>query len=164
MNYSEEYWKILQQNVDWIKFSDQKAGALLSVYGIIATLLYTNSHDVYSSFQSNKILLIIAIVAITFAGLSIYFCFQTINPRLKNVNPQSIIYFGHIAAHKNYRTYLDHSKAILNRQDDYECHIAEQIYINATISKRKFENVAYGIRFFICFITSVIISILIYLL
>jgi hypothetical protein len=164
ISQSDEYWKIMQQNIDWIKFSDQKAGLLLSIYGIIATLLYTNSKDVYTAFETDKILLVIGVSAIACASISIYFCFQSINPRFKNLNPQSIIFFGHISAHKTYRDYLKHSKGILENQDDYECHLAEQIYINAQISKRKFENVAYGIRFFIGFIGSLILSILIYLL
>lgn len=162
--HSEDYWKIMQQNVDWIKFSDQKAGLLLSVYGIISTLLYTNSHDVYAAFKTDKYLLYLGVLSIALAAISIYFCFRTINPWLRNSNPQSIVFFGHISAHKSYKDYLAHSKAILNKQDDYECHLAEQIYINAGICKRKFENVAYGIRFFIAFIGTLLFAVLTYLL
>ena len=35
----EDYWKTLQLNLDWVKFSDQKAGVIMSVYGIIYTCL-----------------------------------------------------------------------------------------------------------------------------
>jgi len=43
----EELWKILLKNIEWIKFSDTKAVFLLTIYGVLLTIVYSNSGKVY---------------------------------------------------------------------------------------------------------------------
>lgn len=41
----ENYWRILQTNLDWIKSSDQKATIILTIYGIIIPFVNSRSDE-----------------------------------------------------------------------------------------------------------------------
>ncbi|MEZ4949133.1 MAG: hypothetical protein R2784_07075 [Saprospiraceae bacterium] len=39
---TENYWKILETNLDWIRYSDAKATGILTIYGLLVTIAFTN--------------------------------------------------------------------------------------------------------------------------
>lgn len=155
----EEYWKILNKTTDWIKFSDTKAIVVLTVYGIIITIIYSNSKEVYEYISNSTFSIILSIVVVILSLLSVLFSFLAINPRLKNTNADSIIFFGHIQEkNKTYSDYFLNSQQILSDENEYQKQIAEQVFINSKIAWKKFKNVSYSIRcFFFSIITLIII-------
>ena len=155
----EEYWKILNKTTDWIKFSDTKAIVVLTVYGIIITIIYSNSKVVYEYLSNSTFSVILSIIVAILSFLSVLFSFLAINPRLKNTNADSIIFFGHIQEkNKDYSEYYLNSQQILSDENEYRKQIAEQVYVNSKIAWKKFKNVSYSIR---CFFFSIVILIVI---
>ena len=157
----EEYWKILNKITDWIKFSDTKAVVVLTVYGIIITIIYSNSKDVYDYLSNSSFSIILSIIIGVLSFLSVLFSFLAINPRLKNPNANSIIYFGHIQEkYNNPSDYYLQSQQILTDENEYEKQISEQVFVNSKIAWKKFKNVSYSIRcFFFSILTLIIILI-----
>lgn len=161
----EKRWNILQYNSEWLKFSDTKASIILTVYGIIITIIYSNSVDVYEAISSSKFIQILCILSAISSLISIYFAFKCINPTLENKNPNSIIYFGHIA--EKFSTYEEYHKATEDIIDDelkLKNQISEQIYTNSKIAWKKYFNVSWSIRLFVLTIVLLLIQIIIYLI
>lgn len=148
-----------------IRYSDTKATLILTLYGVVLTIIYSNSEQVLKSLESSNYVFWFSIISIVFALLSILFAFLCINPRLKNNNAKSIIYFGHIQ--KKFPTYNDyHSTAeeILSKNNKYTSELAEQVHTNSIIAWNKFSNVTWCIRFLFGCLIFLIFSLFAYLL
>jgi hypothetical protein len=158
----EDYWKILQNISEWIRFSDQKSVFVITTYSVILTLIYTNSTDIYLAILNSKILTISSIVSGLSSAISIYYSFQCLSPNLKNVNKTSIFFFGHIANHDSHLEYYKYSKSILQNSVDLEENLAEQIYTNAKIATKKFKLVTLSIRAQILSIAILLFSLILY--
>ena len=165
MNKAEKYWEILLKNIQWIQFSDTKATVIITVYGIIITLVYTNPHEAFNSLKDSNILIFFTILSCILSALSIFFAFKTLNPKLTNDNPKSIIYFGHIQSKfDNYQDYKKYSSSILENEEEYTDQVSEQVYVTSQIAWNKFKHASYSIRFFIASLAVIMIEIGIYLL
>ena len=152
---TQELWSILTKTTDWVKYSDTKAVLLLTLHGIILTIIYTNANDVYE-FSSANWFTILMTTAISITSLtSIIYSFLVINPRLKNDNPTSLIYFGHIQ--QKFKTYNDYY-----RSEKLDKQLAEQIHINSKIAWKKFSLVTISMRYFFASIVLFLITILYY--
>ncbi len=165
MNKNQEYWNILGNITNLIKYSDTKAAILLTLYGVIITIVYSNSADVLIALKNSNWTLGFSFASLIFSLISIVFAFLCINPRLKNENSNCIIYFGNIQ--KKFKTadeYSIHSTEILSDETGYQKQLAEQIHTNSTIAWKKFSNVAWSIRFFAGSLVFIVLSILSYLL
>lgn len=164
MDKKQEYWNILNNTNDWIRYSDTKAVILLTLYGVIITIIYSNANDVLLALNSSKFMLCLAILTIVLSFLSVLFSLLCVNPRLKNTNPNSIIYFGHIQEKfKTPNEYLMKSNKTLDEEKDYLRELSEQVYTNSIIAWKKFSNVTWSIRFFAVSIIILLGSMLIYL-
>lgn len=163
INYMDKYWSILTLTIDFVKYSEAKAGILITIYGIILTLIYTNANQVYEAISTNEILLLISVLNVIIALVSLFFAIKCVSPQLKNNNPNSIIYFGHIQEKfDNYEDYFKFSKEVIDN-DKFDEYIAEQIYINSKVAWKKFKDVTWSIRTFSLNIALLVISLLIYL-
>lgn len=161
----EQYWNILNKTTDWIKFSDTKAVVVLTVYGILITVVYSNSNEVFNFISESWVFIFLTAFAGILSILSIGYCFKAINPRLKNENPNSLIYFGHIQEKfSNAEDYQLELSKILNKKDEFEKHLSEQIHTNSKIAWAKFKNISISIRFFAAFLGVLIIELTIYFL
>lgn len=158
----DDYWKILQNINEWIKFSDQKGVFVITTYSVILTLIYTNSADIYQAVTNSKILTISSILCALFSAISIFFSFKCLSPNLSNVNKSSIFFFGHIANHKNHNDYHSYSKSILQNGVEIEENLSEQIYTNSKIATNKFKLVTWSIRCQILSISILLLSLIIY--
>ena len=161
---NENFWRTYQTVNEWTRFSDAKAGALLTVYGVLYTLIYSNANDVYLAINSSKLICVLTVCCFIASFFSMYFAFKCLNPRLSNPNPRSTIYFGHISQNVNYNAYLSQATAVFNNEDQTSEHLAEQIFINSTIAWKKFKNVCLSIRFFFAVVVLSILIIITYLL
>lgn len=164
MNKQQEYWNILNGVQDGIRYSDTKATIILTLYGVILTLVYSNANQVLTALESSNTVLFLSLISIICATISVLFAFLCVNPRLKNENPTSIIYFGHIQKKfSNYTDYHVKVNEILNNEIEYNSELSEQIYSNSKIAWQKFLNVTWCIRFLFGCISFLIFSLIAYL-
>lgn len=161
---TEKLWNIHSSNNEWIRFSDAKAGVLITVYGVIITIVYSNADKVYSAISDNKTLSFLSIILVLLALISIALCFMTLNPSLKNDNPTSTIYFGHIK--EKYADYEEYHNDVTTKIDsnEFDKQIAEQIFVNSKIAWSKFRNVTWAIRLFSAIVLILLICLSIYLI
>lgn len=151
--------EILSYNVEWLKFAETKATLLLTILGVVLTIIYTNANDVYSSITNSLTQIILSAITCFSIIMTLLFCFITINPRLKNVIGKSVIYYGTI---KNFDTYIEYNNKLNSISDeDYKEMLSEQIYINSKIAWSKYINVGWAIRFFSIMILSILVQIII---
>lgn len=163
-NTTDEYWSILTSINEWIRFSDLKAGVIISIYGVLFTIVYSNPSQVFGILKNNDWIFCISILVILVTITSIILAFLSLNPFLKNKNPSSVIYFGHIQeAFKNHKKYHEKASKVFKEKSDHELQLAEQVYINSKICWRKFKFVTWSIRFFVGSLGLLFIEILIYL-
>jgi hypothetical protein len=144
------YWRILEINLDWIKFSDAKATGILTIYGIIVTVVYSNAVDI---FGGEGVPLSQIIISATFGLASlaaIYYAFRCITPRIMPSNQPSIIFFTTIRQYYPLmEDYLKASHDVLDSKVGLDEQLARQIHINALIAQQKFNNVTLSIRYFV---------------
>lgn len=160
---TEKLWNIHSSNNEWIRFSDTKAGVLITVYGLIITIIYSNADKVYGAVSNNNLLIVLTLIVILLAFISIILCFLTLNPSLKNDNPTSSIYFGHIKKkHADYEQYYNDVKTKMD-SEEFDKEIAEQIYVNSKIAWSKFLNVTWAIRLFSGVVLLLLVCLSIYL-
>ncbi|WP_306641044.1 Pycsar system effector family protein [Sanyastnella coralliicola] len=161
----EQYWNILSKTTDWIKFSDTKAVVVLTVYGILITVVYSNSLAVYEFISESWFFILLTVPAVLLSVLSIVYCFKAINPRLKNDNPNSLIYFGHIQEKfSNSKDYHEELSKALNATNKFEQHLSEQIHTNSKIAWSKFKNISIAIRLFVATLGVLILELITYFL
>ena len=163
MNKISNYWNTLQSVSEWVRFSDTKAGVVITVYCVILTIIYSNAQEVYLAVSSSTLQVVLVIVAGLLSFVSLVNCFLCLNPRLKNDNPTSGLYYGHIAKLKNHEEYLNLVSGKFGNDSEFEKQITEQIYINSKIAWKKFNNVGWAIRFFFGSIIVLFGSMFIYL-
>ena len=164
MDKTQEYWNILGNTNDWIKYSDTKATILLTLYGVIITIIYSNASESLNGITNSNWTIFFSTLSIILSLLSIIFAFLCINPRLNNDNPNSIIYFGHIQKKfKNAEEYSTKASEIISSENNYQKELTEQIHTNSKIAWKKFKNISWSIRFFTFSLIFMIITILTYL-
>lgn len=165
MTKIEEQWKILKQTNDWIKFSDTKATIFLTIYSVLITIIYSNAKDVNIALESSTILTVISGISAVSLCISSWYFVKCISPSLKNMNPTSIIYFGHIkekfANSDEYKAKFDE---VFKQPIDYELQLYEQIHTTSSIAWNKYSNVTIGIRWFTFIMVMLLLSIVIYLI
>lgn len=159
---TENYWNTYKEINEWIRYSDTKAGVLVAVYGVFLTIIYANAEAVYLIISSGYILVFLTILCAIFSCMSIYFSFKCLNPRLKNLNPKSVFYFGHIKQNKTYRAYLKYSEKIFAKKENTIEQLAEQVFVNSTIAWKKFYNISIAIRFLFSSLATLILILIIY--
>jgi len=146
---TQELWNILTKTTDWVKYSDAKAVLLLTLHGVVLTIIYTNANSVYEFSSTNWFTILLTICIASTSLVSIIYSFLVVNPRLKNTNPTSIIYFGHIQEKfKTYSDYFQSAKVILNDKDKLDEQLAEQIHINSKVAWKKFSFITLSLRYF----------------
>lgn len=164
-NHSDRYWEILQVNIEWLRFSETKATLILTVFSIILTLVYTNAQSVFESVQKSSLILGLVFFYGLISLISISLAFWCINPVLKNKNPNSIIYFGHISKKfRNEAQYKEFAQTILDNEDAFHDQITSQIYSISKIAWKKYTFVTWSLRFFIGSIATMLIILFTYLI
>jgi len=165
--HNERYWQILQFNIEWLRFSETKATLVLTVYGILLTIIYTNSTSVFTSIQESGAIFYMVLIYSATIVASIVFAFLCISPRLKNTNNnsnKSIIYFGVISSKfPDKSAYKTLAKSVLNDEEDFGDHIIDQIYTISKIASKKYYHVTWAMRLFIASLIWLILILVIYL-
>lgn len=156
-NVIDELHRILQINIEWLKFAEAKNGALLVasagwIFGIISYINQLNCCD------------ILFVIPIVLAFISLTICTISFIPKLKIQNNvvggvSNIIFFNSIA-NTNDEGFLKSFHELLKLKsdfDEYELHIANQIVANAKIAKYKYQLFKYAIYFFIASVSTTLV-------
>ena len=157
----ESMWRIYGTINEWIKFSDAKAGVILATNGIIAGAMLSDPTGLKEFLYQRPVFFIPLILAILTACFSIYFSLRCLNPTLNFGKQDSLIFFAHIA--QKYETaeeYKSEAKKTFLDDDLATSQIAEQIWVNSKISRRKFEAVNSATYFLVATIFISILSVL----
>lgn len=161
---TQDLWNILSKTTDWVKYSDTKAAVLLTVHGVLLTIVYTNAISVYNYSFQNWFTIILSLLIAASSLTSIVYCFLTINPKLKNENPTSLIYFGHIQKNfDNYQDYYIAVKSKFSKKKKLNKQLTEQIYVNSKVAWKKFSLITISMRYFFVSIVLLLINLLYYL-
>lgn len=144
----EQYWQILKNNQEMIRFSEVKAGLVISVYGILFSVMLNDSTWIRDQIADWPwLLFVLAGVLLAVILVSMFYAFKCFRPRFENKNPTSVIYFGDIVSdfkeYKSYHAFLE--KIVI---DDFEMSVqlAEQIHTNSSIATRKFQAVSKSVK------------------
>ena len=165
-NKFDNYWNTYNTINEWIKFSDTKAGIIITIYSVILTILYSNANETYEIVSSSWIYISLTLLSAILAGVSLYYCFRCLLPRVENEkgNHRSVIYFGHITAkfesHESYEQYANDEFA---DETKFQKQIAEQVYTCSEIAQKKFKNVSQAIVLFFYSLIPLFAAIILYL-
>lgn len=146
---TQELWNILTKTTDSVRYSDSKAVSLLTVHGVIITVIYTNATIVYSYVASCTMTLILGFMTAVSILASVVISFMVVRPFMVKNTPPSLMYFGNIQAnYKNHQDYYQALKETFSDSDKIDEQLAQQIHINSIIAWRKFTMVGRSIQFF----------------
>ena len=158
----EKSWKFYTLIIDWIKFSDTKAAAILAINGVIFGLIFRNIFEIMQNFPEKNLYVGLSIIFGIITGiLSIFYCVYCLFPNTGNNKP-SIFFFGHIS--KNYSNVEDYKKdfqKIISLNPMLNLQISEQIWEVSRIALNKYERVKWAMIFLGFTIVFLIIPILI---
>jgi hypothetical protein len=161
--HGERYWQIFQNNVDWLRFSETKAGLILTLYGVLFTIFYANAEEVFKSVDKSTIILAGVILYSVVSLSSIVFAFLAVRPRMKAPG-ENVIYFRHISKFPNPAAYRAEAHAKLNDAEEYATHITDQIYYVSKIANTKFIYTAWSLWAFAASVVILLFSVTIYAL
>ncbi len=159
----EQYWKILQYNVEFVKFFDTKATIIITTYGLIITFICSTTEVTYAILTQNIVMFSLTVLSAVSALLAIFFAFRCLNPRLIKLNSQTVIFFGHIANHKSYTEFDEKMEMILSETELYKKQLSEQIFTNSKVAYGKFRNIAYSMRFSLIALVFLLVELVYYL-
>lgn len=157
MKNNIKFWQSeLTRTCDFIKFSDQKAGAISVFYLAILGYIIGRKNEIiladHNAFFWICLTLLVLIFSAGFFQLVLIFL-----PRLDNHSTEnSYLYFGHI---KNMQINDFVKNANKLAEDKIQEQILEQIYIDSTIAHKKMESIqiATKLLFVLIFIAVILI-------
>jgi len=160
MNNNENYWKILSEINDAIKFAETKGIAIISTSGILTAFLFSKK-DLNTEFN-NCSFFVLFILCIAFLFLSILFSLLSVKPNFSIKSKYSFFYFNSIVrAHKNETDFKENIKKALSNENEIQSQLTEQIYTKSKIAKRKFKFINISIYSFIIFLTLLLVLMII---
>ncbi|MBW8687260.1 Pycsar system effector family protein [Chitinophaga rhizophila] len=161
-DHGERYWLILQNNVEWVRFSDSKAGLILTTYGVLFTIIYTNAKDVFTAVKGSQGIHCVVWLFALSSLASIISAFLAVRPRLKTPG-DSILYFKHIYENNaDAPAYHAKAKPILDDEEKYLKHLTGQIWSLSKVATNKYNFTGYSIYAFLVSLVSLVIMVIMY--
>lgn len=144
----ENYWEILKYNHDMIRFSEVKAGLVISVLGVLFSLLFQSVDKIKGLVLESIPIMVVAGIFAFCTIVAVMYSFRCFIPRFENKNPTSVIFFGDIVSDfSHFNAYHKFIETVMNDEKEFSLQLAEQIHTNASIATRKFKAVSVSIRF-----------------
>ena len=160
---TENYWRILDINLAWIRQSDTKAYTIFMIYGISISLAFSNAEAISLLVKDSVVILLLVIIYLMSSRVAIFFGFRCLQPSLRLKFPSSIIFFGSVARrHKSPDEYYEHSKTIVSNPESVHRELCNQIYINSVIAKGKFDDIYKSISAFLVSLITLLLIIMKY--
>lgn len=163
-DHAERYWQILQNNAEWTRFSDSKAGLILTTYGVLFTIIYTNASAVFTAVKDSPFSYFTVGAFVIASMASVGFAFVAVRPRLENKEKISVIYFQHIANHEDASAYKKHAGPILDDPEQYTDHLAGQIYALSKVASNKYYWTSLSIYAFMVSLGALLLTVGIYII
>jgi len=165
MNKTDNYWNILNGIDDSIKFADAKAIALLSIYSILITIVFTGSTIITSFAELGIVKISMLIISGLSFIISIYYAFKCLMPSFTYKSKESVLFFLNISnKYKTAEDYFKSSYQIISDENKLLEQLAEQVYTKSIITKDKYKHVKISVNFFIVFIITLFISVILNIL
>lgn len=159
---NQKQWGVLSSNQEWIRFSDTKAVLLITALGVIGTIVYSNATSVLDGMKQSCWTIFFSALAVVLAAISGWFSFKCLDPILRNDNPHSLVYFGHIQAkYKDYKEY--HKDLARDSGSAFSEALSEQVFVTSGIAWKKFRRFAISLRFFLASMIAAAIAVALYL-
>lgn len=145
---NEKLWASLDRTVEWVKYAESKAIAILAIHGITFGFFLSLASEKAEIIKSSVWLIAILGIAVLVTLVSLFFCFRCLNPRLKLTGGISPIYFGSIAhAFKSSTEYASFFKEAMSTEEKITHEVAGQVFVNSQVAWRKFADVGWAMRF-----------------
>ena len=145
---NDTLWQSLDRAVEWVKYAESKALAILAVHSVTLGFFLTLCSDKADSIKTHPLTQGAVFVALTTNLISLFFCFRCLNPRLKLSGGKSPIYFGSIAlSFNNSAEFEKFFRESLNTDEKIGREVAGQVFVNCQIAWRKFKDVGWAMRF-----------------
>lgn len=162
---TEQYWRILDVNLAWIRQSDTKAYTMFTVYGISISVVFSKIDVISERLENDYFLIALAAVYIISSMIALIFGFRCIQPSLKLKFPPSIIFFGSVSrSYDSGESYYSGSKKIVEESALMEQELCNQIYINSVIARGKFDDISKSITAFLVSLITLIMIILYFII
>jgi hypothetical protein len=145
----ETLWKTYGIINEWIRFSDTKAGAILTANGVIASIVLSKLANSTNFLDIHPIFPILLIIGTITTFLSIFFSIICLSPTLKvGDKTNSVLFFANIA--ERYKTHCDYEKKahdVLSDEKQATNQIAQQVWANSKVAWKKYKAVAWATYF-----------------
>jgi hypothetical protein len=144
----DDAWKALGQVNDWIRFADAKAIAVLAASGVLGGLL-VRSIPRASDFKLHTATAILLSAAIVCIGASALITLRTLAPRLRAGEARSLLYFDHVARRysQDRNAFVENFVGLGADEAGVVRQIADQVWVNSIVARRKFRRVSYAVVF-----------------
>ncbi len=129
----------LQMVNEWVRFCDSKAGILLTLQGVILTIIFTLTSTPKPEWSLTFFLFILGLVVF---GVSIVIGVNAILPTLEVGAPTSKIFFGHIRSHEKASSYVTE---VNNSTYNFDEDVLTQIWANSKVAWKKYELIGTAI-------------------
>lgn len=161
----DHYWGSINYVFGLIKASEIKAGLILSFYGILLNIIYSNLVTVLEKDNNTWILYALIASWAICVIISIYYSILCFIPKIEDKYDPNIFFFGDIIS--KFGTIREFSQTFYNislTEEELFDHLGQQIFINSKISAYKFKCVNYAIRFLAIGLITLFLAIICYLL
>lgn len=161
----DHYWGSINYVFGLIKASEIKSGLILSFYGILFNLIYSNVVVVLQKENNSWLLYVLLISWVICTVVSVYYCIRCFIPKIEDTYDRNILFFGDIIS--KFGTIREFSQTFYNislTEEELFDHLGQQIFINSKISAFKFKCVNYAIKFLAIGLAILFVAILCYLL
>lgn len=161
----DHYWGSINYVFNLIKASEIKAGLILSFYGILLNIIYSNIVTVLEKDDNPWILYALIISWVICTIVSIYYSIRCFIPKIEDKYDRNIFFFGDIIS--KFGTIREFSQTFYNislTEEELFDHLGQQIFINSKISAYKFKCVNYAIRFLALGLAILFLAIICYIL
>jgi len=160
----DDLWQIYGLVNDWGRAADSKAAILIAGLGVIATVALAKVVPNRCLVLQNGLLLATTALGVASGIVSLFFALKCLNPTLNVGEPNSLIFFAHIA--QRFRAANDYREEIqicLSSEDVLYGQIADQVWANSRVAWSKYMAVAWAIRFFAATLVFAILAIVLVL-
>ncbi|TLP80323.1 ABC transporter ATP-binding protein [Maribacter sp. ACAM166] len=161
----DHYWGSINYVFGLIKASEIKAGLILSFYGILLNIIYSNVVSVLQKDDNNWLLYALLISWVICTIISVYYSIRCFIPKIEEKYDRNILFFGDIIS--KFGTIREFSQTFYNislTEEELFDHLGQQIFINSKISAYKFKCVNHAIRFLAIGLAILLLAIICYLI
>jgi hypothetical protein len=147
-------WNLYHANKEYTFFSDQKAGTIIAIFGIIVSVIIPKILEIQLKCNNFNYTCYFGIGLILFffpMTLSLFYAFRVISPN-NLAQKESWLFFGTICNNlpksEDQQKYWFKINFLLNDDNELEKEIASQVWSLSIVAGKKFGNARQSIKWF----------------